>query len=97
MHKVVINVCYGNYILSDEAQKWLSDKYNITDYTTLPRHDSRLVECVETLKDKVNTEYSTVVITEVKGSKYRIQEYDGREWVETPEDLDWINLENDGK
>ena len=32
-------------------------------------------------------------IVVVKGPRYQIREYDGLEWVETPETLDWIHIE----
>ena len=97
MHKIVINVCYGAYSMSKEGQDWLKEKYDVDNYEDLSRHDPRLVECVETLKEKVNGYTSRLTIMEVKSNKYRICEYDGREWVETPDDLDWIELkDNEG-
>ncbi len=35
-------------------------------------------------------EFEVVV---VKGSRYQIRTYDGLEWLETPETLDWIHIE----
>lgn len=31
-------------------------------------------------------------IVEVEGPRYKIREYDGLEWVETPETMDWIHI-----
>ena len=35
----------------------------------------------------------TFEIAVVEGSRYKIREYDGAEWLETPESLDWIHIE----
>jgi len=47
------------------------------------RHEPLLVECVETLKEQANGQYSDLAIVEVEGFKYRIDEYDGMEMVES--------------
>lgn len=53
------------------------------------RHDPVLVQVVEELGDKANGQYAKLRIAEVSGP-YKIQEYDGYESVETPDDIDWI-------
>lgn len=58
-------------------------------YTNIDRHDPVLVQVVEELGDKANSEYAKLRIEEVHGP-YRITEYDGNESIETPGGLDWI-------
>lgn len=53
------------------------------------RHDPALVQVVEELGDKANGKYAKLRIAEISGP-YRIDEYDGFESVETPDNLDWI-------
>lgn len=84
MHKVVINTCYGGFWLSDKAQKWLQEHYNISDFKELPRHDPRLIECIETLEDEADTSYSELTIEEIEDNMYRIEDYDGRERLIVP-------------
>jgi len=31
-------------------------------------------------------------IAVIESAKYRICEYDGNEWIETPESIDWVQL-----
>lgn len=53
------------------------------------RHDPILVQVVEELGKKANGDYANLHIVEVDGP-YRIDEYDGSESVNTPDDYDWI-------
>lgn len=80
--------------------KDLGDQYVSKDYT-LPgriylenycygriRTDKNLIKIVKELGDAANGAYSKLAIAQVEG-KYRICEYDGYEWVETPESIEW--------
>lgn len=93
-HKIVINTCYGGFGLSDKAIKWLEDR-GVDDTYELSRHDPLLVECVETLGEKANNSYSRLAIREIEGNLYRVEEYDGKEWIEQPEDMEWVKIEED--
>lgn len=64
-----------------EKQTW--------SYYSVDRHDPVLVQVVEELGDKANTQYSKLSIEEVYG-QYRINEYDGLESVETSGSINWI-------
>jgi hypothetical protein len=59
---------------------WFDDK----------RHHKDLIAVVETLGSDANGPCAKLVITEISGNQYRIDEYDGLEEVITPEDSDWI-------
>lgn len=96
MPKIVYNNCYGGFGLSSEAIKWLKDNHpDIFEMGIIPRHDPRLVECVETLKEKSCTKYSKLEIAEIEGRLYRIEDYDGKETVVEPDDLDWIVINHE--
>ena len=56
---------------------------------SVSRHDPILVQVVEELGDKANGAYANLCIAEVDG-KYRLDEYDGYESVETPDSYEWI-------
>jgi hypothetical protein len=66
-----------------------SQKYECGNYVDCARHDPILVQVVEELGEKANGKCANLVIAEVSGP-YRIDEYDGFEGVETPDDVDWI-------
>lgn len=57
-------------------------------YPNVKRNDPFLVQVVEQLGDKANGACAELKVVEVDG-KYRINEYDGYESVETPEDIHW--------
>ena len=92
MHKVVINTCFGIFSLSREAEDWLNTNYNIkpSEYLDLARHDPRLIECVETLGSEANGLFSNLKIVEIKGRIYKIDNYDGKEQIIEPDDINWI-------
>lgn len=55
----------------------------------LKRHDPDLVAVVEALGKEVNGTFSDLVIEEIEGDMYNIEEYDGKETVVTPDDIGW--------
>jgi len=57
---------------------------------SFPRHHPLLVECVKTLGERANGACAKLQIETVAGL-YRIDKYDGRERVEEPQGVDWIN------
>lgn len=59
---------------------------------SLPRHHPILIQCIEELGEKANGNFANLKIAEFEGDLYRIQEYDGMEWIETPNDINWINV-----
>ena len=91
MYKVVVNRCYGGFGLSEEAQKQLDTRKgkHIGEYD-IPRHDKDLVEIVERLGKEASSNYADLEIAQIKSNKYNIRDYDGMEYVETPDSIDWI-------
>ena len=87
--KVVINTCYGGYSLSETAIGLLGGE---REAYRRYRHDPELVRVVETLGEDSYGDFARLEVVLVNGSLYRIEEYDGRERIETPETLDWINI-----
>ena len=97
MTKVVYNAAYGGFALSKTAYKWLMNHYNLScDPEELPRHDHRLVECVESLGVEANNDYSVLLVKEIKGNTYIITDYDGWETVVEPKDINWIIVNETG-
>ena len=60
------------------------------DFSIEDRTDPILVQVVEELGDAANGDCADLCIRELEaGTKYRLQEYDGSEWIETEEDIEW--------
>lgn len=101
MYKVVINDKYGGFSLSKEACEYLNTKhdlgidseYGFIDESILPRHDKRLVEVVELLGEKASGFCANLVVKDIYSKLYRVCEYDGNEWIETPDSQDWVIIE----
>lgn len=93
-HKVVINTDYGGFGLSNKAEAWLKERgVNFEYCDDIERHNPLLVECVEKFGKEASGEYADLAVTEIEGKIYRIREYDGVEWIETPDSLDWIVID----
>ena len=97
-NKVVINNCYGGFGLSEKAiQRYneISDR-NIDswDALELPRHDPALVQAVEELGQDANGRNACLLVQEIPGNRYLIEEYDGAETIFFPEMPNWIVIED---
>lgn len=94
MGRVVINACYGGFHLSDLACEWLKEHGLEIESAYYPglRHHPLLIQCVEELGERASDTFSELIIEEFEGDIYRICDYDGKEWVETPVSLGWINI-----
>jgi len=95
MFKVVINNCYGNFSLSEEASKLLAARKGVEHVcvTHIDRHDADLIAVVEELGcERASGEFAELYIEEIKGNQYNINEYDGAETVITPEGYRWITI-----
>ena len=78
---------YSGKSIWDEP--WYIEKPHDCYSRNIPRHDAALVLVVETLGYKANGDCADLRIREVVGP-YRIDEYDGKETVETPDRDDYI-------
>ena len=58
-----------------------------------PRHDKDLVAVVEELGKEASGSCADLVIAEIPGNIYRIDEYDGYESIETPDSMEWITIQ----
>jgi hypothetical protein len=92
MFKVVINTHFGGFSLSDEAVKWLGDNGGdeATDYYEV-RHHPLLVKCVETLGKRAWGHSAQLKVVELSQPLYRVGGYDGQEWVQTPDTIQWTD------
>lgn len=59
----------------------------------IERHDPDLVRCVEILGYAADGGYADLQVRELKGNRYRIDNYDGCEDVYEPEDEEYITIE----
>ncbi len=95
--KIVYNNCYGGFGLSQKAVDMYKEIKNEEllgfDAYNIPRYDPILVQVVETLGKDASARFADLQITEIQGHLFRIQEYDGMEWIETPENIDWEVIE----
>ena len=101
-HEVVINDCYGGFGISDLALSWLKKnaseetKKKIRKHEPLERHNPDLIKCVKTLgSEAASGSCSRLKIVKIEGNKYRVQEYDGAEWIETPAAIEWTEIKEE--
>ena len=91
--KVVINNRFGGFSLSKAAVAFIEAATNETvDEYFHTRHCEHLVRAVETLGDEADGFGSELLVVELKGNRYIIEEYDGIERALEPEDIRWIEV-----
>jgi hypothetical protein len=82
------------YSMSMEERQAYNAAYDAAVFRDrdLSRHDPVLVQVVEELgTERASGPYARLLIAEVpSGGKYRIDEYEGCESVETPDSYEWI-------
>lgn len=95
--KVVINADYGGFGLSELAKSRYKELAGKTEWTgelaaqySIERHDPALVRAVEELGDEANSKFAKLKVIEIESDRYRIEEYDGYETIETPETIEWV-------
>lgn len=79
--KLVINVCYGGYGLSEEAEALLGGEEEAYEYE---RSDEKLIKVVEELGvEKASGDYAELKVVELpeNTTDYYINKYDGLESV----------------
>ena len=71
----------------DSPEKEYRETFNDRD---LGRDDPVLIQVIEELGKAADGAFAHLVIEDLPaGTKYRIQEYDGSEWIETESDIEW--------
>lgn len=88
--KVVVNKCHGGFNLSDCAVSMIKE-LGVDDYTSIPRHDPRLVHVVEILGTLAGSG-NTLEVETISGSKYIIEEWDGMEHIIDDESNQWVHV-----
>ena len=78
-----------------DYDEWVYDKVTHREaYVHLPndvkRHDARLLQCFDELGQAMAGSSCELKAVEVTGDRYRVCDYDGREWVETPDSIEWV-------
>ena len=78
------------YFCEKEAAE--PEGYSWHGYINCVRHDPLLVLAIEELGPRASARGSQILLKEISGNRYRIQEYDGMETVVEPKDLQWIEV-----
>ena len=86
MTKVVINTCYGGFMLSAAAKSKYRELAGITDPDfhdcEIPRDDEHLIAVIELMGRAANGGYAELKIIEIPNDvNWYVEEYDGLEWV----------------
>ena len=94
MTKIVYNNCFGGFSLSEKAiARYKEIKGSVPDDfydRDIDRADPALVQVVEELGSEADGGCASLAIEDVPaGTKYRIDEYDGNESVQTIDSYDW--------
>lgn len=83
--KIVVNRCFGGFCLSKKAYEFLGlewDGYGFKYNDDKSRTDEKLIECIETLGDKANGQYSQLEVVEIPDDvDWEIDDYDGIETI----------------
>ena len=69
---------------AEDNRKWFNNR-------DIPRDDQTLIQVIEELGEAANGRFAKLTIKDLPpGTRYRIQEYDGSEWIETEADVGWL-------
>lgn len=82
------DVDFGDSFDSEKVDRELYNNSYVTD-CEIKRSDPFLVQTVEELGEEANGPFAKLKVITIDSDKYRICEYDGVEWVETPESIEW--------
>ena len=93
--EVVINVGYNGFRLTDHMMKELDIDNPFPCQQELPRHDKDLVRLVREGHGSTEFKGKTMglVVKTISEKTYRICEYDGYEYIETPSSFKWTTAE----
>lgn len=79
-------------IVKRYLEKSPDDNFGYHTDDDIKRHDPDLVRCVEALGRKANGGFAELKVRNLRGNRYRIDEYDGWENVYEPEDEEYITI-----
>ncbi len=90
-YEVVINVGYNGFRLTDHMMKELGIDNPFPCQQELPRHNKDLVRLVREGHGTTvyNGKTMGLVVKTISEKTYRICEYDGYEYIETPNSIKW--------
>jgi len=88
MQKIVINACHGGFGLNQTAMELFEELCDDAGVVAeqyshdIARDCPYLVQVVETLGDRADTDYSELKIVEIPdGVQWEIHDYGGSEWI----------------
>ena len=95
--KIVINAAHGGFHVSEDFLKHYNIPYEMNDFNipvpkeTITRTDKRLIEYIKTHGSKAaSSRLSNLVVKKIPaGTAYRISEYDGYEYIEYRDEIEW--------
>lgn len=94
MNKVIVNKDYGTFCLPKMAVELLNTMgIECDEYTSELRDNPIAVSIIEAMLICGYKEVSHLKIVEIPGRIYRIESYDGKETLITPND-DWVIIDN---
>ena len=82
-----------NLVYFEEETGWGNENYYV-HIKDIPRHNPYLVFVVESLGKKADGSTAKLGVMEINSNKYIIRNYDGKESVIEPEDIDWNIIPN---
>ena len=93
MTKVAYNRNYGGFLLTQQVKDYIISHSHWDEddcqFDRIPRHDPILIEALELFPDE------EIGIAEISSNKYWVWEYDGIEYVYTPETIPWVIIKED--
>ena len=85
------DVDFGDSFDLNKVDQELYNNSYVTD-CEIKRSDPFLVQTVEELGKEADGPFAELKVVTIDSDKYRICEYDGVEWVETPESIEWETI-----
>ena len=80
------------HIDNELLEKHEFDSGNIRCYYYGPRHHPLFIKCIEELGEEASGMWAELKVETFEGNLYRINDYDGYESIETPNDIYWNNV-----
>lgn len=84
----IFDADFGSTFKANDIDYDVFNEHFVSIYN-FERTDPILAQVVEELGKEADGEYSELKVVEFSGNKYRICEYDGLEWLETPDTIQW--------